>query len=94
MRDYSQLTSDVINVETFYIEAVQSLWKEEKVSFFIQISNIYLGLGFEFEFGLQKIRDLAIVSPQSVDQRLKIQFDHRICSLWRIKIQSRLFSLI
>ena len=28
LRDYSQLTSDVINVETFYIEAVQSLWKD------------------------------------------------------------------
>ena len=28
--------------------------------------NIYLGLGFEFEYTLQRIRDLAIVCPQSV----------------------------
>ena len=27
----------------------------------IQIPNIYLGLGFEFEFGPQRIRDLAIM---------------------------------
>ena len=57
------------------------LFLKKKLSFYIQISDIYLGLGFEFEFGLKKIRDLAIVSPQSMDQRLKIQFDHRICSL-------------
>jgi hypothetical protein len=25
--------------------------------------NIYLGLGFEFEFGLQRIKDLAIMCP-------------------------------
>ena len=31
-----------------------------KISHFIQIPNIYLGLGFEFEFRLQRIRDLAI----------------------------------
>ena len=29
--------------------------------------NIYLGLGIEFEFGPQIIRDLAIVCPYSVD---------------------------
>ena len=35
----------------------------QKLSLYIQIPNIYLGLGFEFEFELQKIRDLAIVCP-------------------------------
>jgi hypothetical protein len=30
---------------------------------YIQIPNIHLGLGFEFEFGPQRIRDLGIVSP-------------------------------
>ena len=33
----------------------------QKLSIYIQITNIYLGLGFEF--GLQRIRDLAIVCP-------------------------------
>ena len=41
----------------------QPLFLKKKLSFFIQISNIYLGLGFEFEFGLQKIRDLSFVCP-------------------------------
>ena len=36
----------------------------QKVSLYIQIPNIYLGLGFEF--GPQRIRDLAIVCKQSV----------------------------
>ena len=35
----------------------------KKVSLYIQIPNKYLGLGFEFEFGLQRIRNLAIVCP-------------------------------
>ena len=39
----------------------------QKLSFNIQIPNIYLGLGlefeFEFEFGPQRIRDLAIMCP-------------------------------
>ena len=30
---------------------------------YIHIANIYLGLGFEFEFGPQRIRDLAFVCP-------------------------------
>jgi hypothetical protein len=29
----------------------------------ISTKNIHLGLGFEFEFGLQRIRDLAFVFP-------------------------------
>ena len=33
----------------------------KKLSLCIDIPNIYLGLGFEFEFGPQRIRDLAIV---------------------------------
>ena len=36
----------------------------QKLSLYTHISNIYSGLGFEF--GPQRIRDLAIVSPQSV----------------------------
>jgi hypothetical protein len=35
----------------------------EKLSLYIQITNTYLGLGFEF--GMQKIRDLAIMCPKS-----------------------------
>jgi hypothetical protein len=38
----------------------------KKLSLYIQISNIYLGLGFEF--GPQRNRDLAIVCLQSVAQ--------------------------
>jgi hypothetical protein len=33
----------------------------QKLSLFIKIPNIYLQLGFEF--GMQRIRDLAIVCP-------------------------------
>ena len=33
------------------------------MSTIISTKNIYLGLGFEFEFGPQRIRDLAIVCP-------------------------------
>ena len=33
----------------------------KKLSFYIQMPNIYLGLGFEF--GPQRIRDLALVYP-------------------------------
>ena len=32
-----------------------------KLSLYIRIQKIYLGLGFEFEFGPQRVRDLAIV---------------------------------
>ena len=35
----------------------------KKLSLYIHIPNIYLGLEFEFEFGLQRIRDLAFVCP-------------------------------
>ena len=35
----------------------------KKLSLYIQIPNIYLGLGFEFEFGPQRIRDLAFMCP-------------------------------
>jgi hypothetical protein len=35
----------------------------KKLSLYIQIPNIYLGLGFEFEFGPHRISDLAIVCP-------------------------------
>ena len=35
----------------------------KKLSLYIQIPNIYLGMGFEFEFGPQRIRDLVIVCP-------------------------------
>ena len=33
----------------------------KKLSIYIHIPNIYLGLGFEFEFGPQRIKDLAFV---------------------------------
>ena len=35
----------------------------KKISLYIHILNIYLGLGFELEFGLQRITDLAFVCP-------------------------------
>ena len=35
----------------------------QKLSFYIHIPNIYLGLGFEFEFGQLRIRDVAFVCP-------------------------------
>jgi hypothetical protein len=35
----------------------------QKLRLYIQIPNIYLGLGFEFEFGLQRIWDLASCVP-------------------------------
>ena len=35
----------------------------KKLSFYIHIPNFYLGLGFEFELGLQRIRYLAFVCP-------------------------------
>ena len=38
----------------------------KKLNLYIHIPNIYLGLGFEFEFGPQRIRDLAFVCPWSV----------------------------
>ena len=33
----------------------------KKLSLYIQIPNIYLGLGFEFEFGPKRIRNLAFI---------------------------------
>ena len=33
----------------------------QKLNLYIQIQNIYLGLGLKFEFGLQRIKNLAIV---------------------------------
>jgi hypothetical protein len=35
----------------------------KELSLYIHIPNTYLGLGFEFEFGPQRIRDLAFVCP-------------------------------
>ena len=35
----------------------------KKLSLYIHIPNVFLGLGFIFEFGLQRIRDLALVCP-------------------------------
>ena len=35
----------------------QPLILQKKLSLYIHIPNIYLGLGFEFEFGQQRIRD-------------------------------------
>ena len=36
------------------------------MSIYVPIPSKYLGLGFEFEFWPQRIRDLAIVCPYSV----------------------------
>ena len=35
----------------------------KKLNLYIHIPNIYLGLGFEFEFGPQRTKDLAFVCP-------------------------------
>jgi hypothetical protein len=35
----------------------------KKISLHIKIPNIYLGLGFQFEFGPERIRDLYIEYP-------------------------------
>ena len=43
----------------------------QNLSLYIQIPNIYLGLGFDFEFGLQRIRDFAIVCPLYVGASFK-----------------------
>ena len=40
---------------------IQPLFLYKTLSLYIHIPNIYLGLGFEFEFGRQRIRDLAFV---------------------------------
>ena len=50
----------------------------------MQIPNIYLGLGFEF--GPQRIRNLAIVCPQSVDKCMTlISFPYSLFSLFSRK---------
>ena len=41
----------------------QPLHMSTKISLYIHIPNIYLGLGFEFEFWPQRIRDFAFVCP-------------------------------
>jgi hypothetical protein len=48
----------------------QPLFLQKTKPFYIQIPNIYLGLGFEFEFGSQRIRDLAIVCTYFVVTRI------------------------
>ena len=43
--------------------------------------NIYLGLGFEFEFGPQRIRNLAIMCPYSVECAFtEIRYNHFVLS--------------
>jgi hypothetical protein len=49
----------------------------QKKSLYIQIPNIYLGLGFEF--GLQRIRDLTIVCPLSVLITMIAKLDIHSC---------------
>ena len=48
----------------------------KKLKFYIQLSNIYLGVGFEF--GPQRIWDLAFVCPKFVDTTLPISWLHKI----------------
>ena len=53
----------------WYSESLVHIFHYSTISFtkkLSHISNSYLGLGFEFEFGPQRIRDLAFVCPQSV----------------------------
>ena len=45
----------------------------KKLSLYIHIPNIYLGLEFEFDLGLQRIRDLAFGCPQSVARDIVIR---------------------
>ena len=45
------------------------------------IPTIYLGLGFEFEFGPQRIRNLAIMCPYSVECAFtEIRYNHFVLS--------------
>ena len=46
----------------------------KKTSLYIHIPNIYLGLGFEFEFRPQRVKDLAIICRQSVAQTFPTEF--------------------
>ena len=50
-----------LSAPSWYIN--QPLFLKKTLILYIQIPNVYLGLGFEFEFGPQRIRDLAIVCP-------------------------------
>ena len=43
----------------------------QKLSLYIHIPNIYLGLGFEFEFGPQRIRDLVPSCVRGLYQRIR-----------------------
>ena len=61
----------------YYSESLVHYYK--KLSLYIHIPNICLGLRFEFEFGLKRIWDLTFVCPQSVvrsvHQKMAIFFD-------------------
>ena len=67
-----------------------SLYK--KLSLYIQIRNIHLGL--RFEFGPQRIRDLAIVCPYSVIQtnewENKLTVLYKACTIYNLNISSQL----
>ena len=43
-----------------------TLISTKKLSLYIHTPNVYLGLGFEFKYGPQRIRDLAFLCPKSV----------------------------
>ena len=51
-----------------------------KLSLYIQIPNIYLGLGHLFEFGPQRIMDLAIVCPYWHHSQFFISF---VSNMWQ-----------
>ena len=55
------LSAPIFATDLFMFSIHQPLFLQKKTSFYIQIPNIFLGLGFEC--GLQRIRDLAILRP-------------------------------
>ena len=58
-RQFGQINFGAFGVSPLSMFSINQPLFLQKVSLYIQIPNIYLGLGFEF--GLQRIRDLAIV---------------------------------
>ena len=52
-----------LSAPIWYVFHYSSIISKKLSLYIIHIPNIFLGLGFEFEFGLQRIRDLAFVCP-------------------------------
>jgi hypothetical protein len=63
----------------------------KKLSLYVQIPNKYLGLGFDFEFGPQRIWDLAIVCPKYMGSNKHCMGRNsmeRLCKIWQYRLWS------